>query len=173
MNRRLLQGPAILWVRAGNQAVGESNIVHVGTQRADMGQAPVEEHVAMGADPAPGGFQTDQPTQSRRNPYGAAPIHTQGDRAEPSRYSRCRTAGRAPGVVGGIVRVTAYPMVGIGARPPDADLLHVGVAHQQGAGCAHAGPPGRVMGCGMIMAKDAGSRGPADWQDQYAGDRLW
>src|SRR5690606_32307301 len=58
-----------------------------------------------------------------------------------------------------LVRVTASPMVGIGASHPKADLLHIGLANQQGAGCPQAGHHGRVMGCGMIMAKDAGARG--------------
>src|SRR5690606_24039502 len=100
MNRWLLQRPAILRIRARNQAIGEGDIVHRGAHGAYMGQAPVEKHVPISADPAPGGFEAYQPTQGGGNPDRAASINAQRNRAQ----TRCHGCSRA---AGGAARVAA------------------------------------------------------------------
>ena len=133
---------AVAIVGAGHDREHERRIRHRPRHRADMldplptGDAGVALVARTGIErhPPHGRLDPHEPAEGRRNPHRAAAVAADRERPDASRHRGARARAGAAGGAFRVPRVARRLEHGVVARAAVAELRHVGLAEDDGAG---------------------------------------
>mmetsp|Transcript_29145 Transcript_29145/g.64426 ORF Transcript_29145/g.64426 Transcript_29145/m.64426 type:complete len:314 (-) Transcript_29145:467-1408(-) len=140
--RQLLPAMAHPLVLVGQHRVQQGAVLHTACYGAVCGYCAVDLDPAPPRDAAVGGLQADRAAEGAGDADAAAAITAHSKGAEPCCHC-CRTAPRgAPGVVARVPGVARGACPEVEARHSQPDLMHVGLAQQDGTQVLEAGHKG-------------------------------
>ena len=161
VGHRLLDRGGVARVVAGDRPQQQGGIADVPGDAADLIERGGVGDQSVAGDAAVGRLDPDDPAVRSRLPNGASRIRSEGGDRFPRRHRRGRTPAAAPGDAAVVDGIAHRSEDGVLARRAHGELVHVGLAEEDGVGGAEPGHRPGVVGGDVVPQYPAGAGGAA------------